>query len=57
MVDFKGHALSQLASEYKKMGNWSHFDKESESFNEKLALNLDYRSLANMIIDVIENYN
>lgn len=57
MVDFKGHASSQLASENRKMGNWSHFNKESEAVNEKLALNLDYRSLANMIIDVIENYN
>ncbi len=57
LVGSVGGRSSQLASEYRKIRNWGYFNKESKTFNEKLALNLDYRSLAEMVINVTENNN
>ncbi len=57
LVGSVGGRSSQLASEYRKTGDWSDLNKESKLFNDKLALNLDYRSLANMLINVIRNNN
>lgn len=55
VVGSVGGRSSQLAAEYRKKGNWSDINKESAMLNEELALNLDYRSLANKVIDVIKN--
>lgn len=53
LVGTVGGRSSQLASEYKKSGNWSELNKESKKLNEKLAFNLDYRNLINEIITTI----
>lgn len=57
IVGSVGGRSSQLASEYRRTGNWKDFNKESESLNEDLALNLDYRNLANKVISIIRNNN
>lgn len=57
IVGSVGGRSSQLAAEYRKTGNWKDFNKESKSLNEDLALNLDYRNLANKVVSVIRNNN
>lgn len=49
-----GGRSSQLASEYLRNGEWSKLNNEDNKFNEEMALNLDYRYLANKIIGTIE---
>ncbi|AKN29955.1 hypothetical protein Ccar_03535 [Clostridium carboxidivorans P7] len=55
IVGSVGGRSSQLAAEYRKKGNWSDINKESVILNEELAINLDYRSLANKVISAIGN--
>ncbi len=57
LIGSVGGRSSQLASEYRSTGEWIKLNEESNEFNEELALNLDYRYLANKVIDVIKNKN
>lgn len=49
-----GGRSSQIASEYLQTGEWKKINHENKSFNDELALSLDYRYLANKIIETIE---
>jgi len=55
IVGSVGGRSSQLAAEKVKTGVWIEFNNESKEFNESLALNLDYRNMADKIINVIRN--
>jgi SLOG-like protein/TIR domain-containing protein len=49
-----GGRSSQIASEYLQNGEWSKLNDKDNKFNEEMALNLDYRYLANKIIETFE---
>lgn len=49
-----GGRSSQIASEYLQNGEWTNLNNEDDIFNEDIALNLDYRYLANKIIETIK---
>lgn len=49
-----GGRSSQIASEYLQTGEWLKLNNQDNKFNEEVALNLDYRYLANKILETIE---
>lgn len=57
LVGSVGGRSAQLASEYMKTGDWSGLNKESSLLNKQLAMDLDYRYLANKVINIIKNNN
>lgn len=57
LVGSVGGRSAQLASEYMKIGDWRGLNKESPLLNKQLAMNLDYRYLANKVINIIKNNN
>ncbi len=49
-----GGRSSQIASEYLQTGEWLKLNGEDNKFNEEMSLNLDYRYLANKIMETIK---
>jgi MTH538 TIR-like domain (DUF1863). len=50
-----GGRSSQIAIECLQTGKWSKLNDKDNTFNEEMALSLDYRYLANKIIEIIKN--
>lgn len=55
LIGTVGGRSSEIAIKNIKENKWASFNNESEKFNEELAFNIDYRYLANKILESIKN--